>query len=168
MPSTYEPIATTTLGSATNIITFSSIPATYTDLKISAVFQNTTAAYDTWLSLNGTTTGNLYSQTRLSANGSTVSANAGTSLNQGIPITQTGATVSPHWSFCEIDIFSYAASINKTLLVSTSQDKNGSGQVERYVGLFRSTSAITSLSLYYVDGNFSTGTTATLYGIKNA
>ena len=34
MPATYEPIATTTLGSAATNITFSSIPATYTDLRL--------------------------------------------------------------------------------------------------------------------------------------
>jgi glycosyltransferase involved in cell wall biosynthesis len=34
MPATYEPIATTTLGSAAASITFSSIPATYTDLRL--------------------------------------------------------------------------------------------------------------------------------------
>jgi hypothetical protein len=32
MPATYEPIATTTLGTAAATITFSSIPATYSDL----------------------------------------------------------------------------------------------------------------------------------------
>ena len=31
---TYTPIATTTLGSATNTLTFNSIPSTYTDLVI--------------------------------------------------------------------------------------------------------------------------------------
>jgi hypothetical protein len=34
MPATYEPIATTTLGTAAAFITFSSIPATYTDLRL--------------------------------------------------------------------------------------------------------------------------------------
>jgi hypothetical protein len=34
MPATYEPIATTTLGTAAASITFSSIPATYTDLRL--------------------------------------------------------------------------------------------------------------------------------------
>jgi hypothetical protein len=34
MATTYEPIATTTLGTAAASITFSSIPATYTDLRL--------------------------------------------------------------------------------------------------------------------------------------
>ena len=34
MPATYEPIATTTLGSAQATVTFSSIPGTYTDLVL--------------------------------------------------------------------------------------------------------------------------------------
>ncbi len=34
MPKTYEPIATTTLGSAAATVTFSTIPGTYTDLVL--------------------------------------------------------------------------------------------------------------------------------------
>jgi hypothetical protein len=48
-------------------------------------------------------------------------------------------------------------------------DKNGSGAVWQIVGLWRSTSAITSINFFSSTGNnFAIGTTATLYGIKNA
>jgi hypothetical protein len=54
-------------------------------------------------------------------------------------------------------------------LLTGGTDNNGSGGVTRSVGLWRSTSAITSISLF-IDGTttFSTGTTATLYGILKA
>jgi hypothetical protein len=39
MATTYEKIATTTLGTAAATFTFSSIPATYTDLRLVVVMQ---------------------------------------------------------------------------------------------------------------------------------
>jgi hypothetical protein len=70
----------------------------------------------------------------------------------------------------EADIFSYAGSTNKTVLNKVATDKNGSGGVEYNVGLWRSTSAITSISLTLEASaqDFPVGTTATLYGILKA
>jgi hypothetical protein len=70
--------------------------------------------------------------------------------------------------FQAFDIFSYAGSTYKTVLMDLCRDLNGSGQVSRMVGTWRSTSAITSVGLYLSTGNFEIGTTATLYGIKKA
>jgi hypothetical protein len=70
--------------------------------------------------------------------------------------------------FTTLDIFSYAGSTFKTTLYTASGDKNGSGAVERGVALYRSTSAINRVDLFGWTGNLATGTTATLYGIKNA
>jgi hypothetical protein len=66
-------------------------------------------------------------------------------------------------------MFSYAGSTFKSCLVERNADFNGSGQVARQVGLWRSTSAITSISLFDPFGNgYGTGTIATLYGILKA
>jgi len=54
MPKTYEPIATTTLGSNQTTITFSSIPSTYTDLVIVSNMGTTTASYP-FIRFNGDT-----------------------------------------------------------------------------------------------------------------
>jgi len=61
---------------------------------------------------------------------------------------------------------SYAGSTNKTVLSEAANDKNGSGIVNRLVGLWRNTSAITSITGTTFAGTL-TGT-ATLYGIKAA
>jgi hypothetical protein len=53
-------------------------------------------------------------------------------------------------------------------LVSTNNDANGSGRISSGVLLYRSTDAITSLELTANSGIYNAGTTATLYGIKNA
>ena len=166
MPSTYEPIATTTLGSAAASMTFSSIPATYTDLRLVTVFRNTTTAADSYIRFNGVSTGNLYSFTSVKGNGST--ASSGQSVTNGFPVTPDGQALSPNWSMTTLDLFSYAGSTNKSCLINTSIDLNGSGSTQSWVGLFSSTSAITSVSVVTLTANFAIGSTATLYGIKNA
>ena len=165
MPTTYEPIATTTLGSATKNITFSSIPATYTDLRIVLVSTIQTAADLIEITFNGTTSG--YSWTRLSGDGSTAASGRITSNTKWVPnLPLGGSTTIP--MLITTDIFSYAGSTFKTGLMETSADLNGSGVVIRGVGLWQNTAAITSIKLEVQTYNFNSGTTATLYGIKNA
>ena len=171
MATTYEPIATTTLGSAAASITFSSIPATYTDLKLVTVAQADTfdgyVGYDIQFNSD---TGSNYSLTRLVGNGTTaVSARISNATQLNIGGAVATSTTSSNFALSEIDIFNYSGSTYKTLLSGLSGDTNGAGQVRRVVGLWRSTSAITSVYLFADSGfNFKTGTTATLYGIKNA
>ena len=159
MPATYEPIATTTLGSAASSITFSSIPNTYTDLRL-VVRINTSG--NTNLQFNGDT-GTNYSVTALEGNGTSASSARRTSDSS---MWGQQSSLNNNGSLWTVDIFAYAGSTNKTCLMTTSADKNGSGTVETTVGLWRSTSAINSI--YFFGGTYNAGTTATLYGIKAA
>jgi virulence-associated protein VapD len=167
MPSTYEPIQTYTLGSAAPSITFNSIPATYTDLRLVisvSGFSNTTGGVA--LTFNSDT-GNNYSQTRLIGNGTTASSSRRTSVSD-IEFFNNNIT-SNKSVLLEADLFSYAGSTNKTVLLKASTDLNGSGSVFRHVGLWRNTNAITSIVATNTSAyNFNIDTTATLYGIKNA
>jgi hypothetical protein len=165
---TYTAIATTTLGSAAATITFSSIPATYTDLRI--VWVGTMAT--TTSALKGrfnSDTGANYSYTYISGNGSAASSNYNSSLTStdfGGMDTNIGLTIP---AMVTIDIMSYAGSTYKTYLATGSNDLNGSGVTDRTVGLWRSTSAITSITLMRGGANnIGSGTTATLYGILAA
>lgn len=168
MPATYEPIATTTLGSNADSITFSAIGNTYTDLRIvlTGKTQPTNSRY-VGIQVNSDT-GSNYSYTILSGDGSTASSSRGTSTSV-IAVGAAGLsdTIPTFYTF---DIFSYGGSTYKTILTTAQEDKNGSGAVTYTVGLWRSTSAITSVSLVgtYGTGIFNSGTTATLYGIKSA
>lgn len=167
MPATYEPIATTTLGSSSLNIEFTSIPATYTDLRI--VLTGTTTFNCTLGIQFNNDTGSNYSETRLEGDGSTASSGRNTNLTYLRWYSFNATTPTFH----TIDIFSYAGSTNKTSLATSSTDLNGSGNVRRYAQLWRSTSAITSIKFGPgVSGasgtNFLTGTTATLFGIKAA
>jgi hypothetical protein len=167
MATTYEKIATTTLGSAASSITFSSIAATYTDLRLVIVPTVSSAAQALRIRLNGDTATN-YSETYLASDGAGASSYLSTSttfmnLDAG---TSGNSTTIP--TLYTLDFFSYAGSTYKTALVTNSGDRNGSGFVVRQVDLWRSTSAITTILAYVATGNLSIGTIATLYGIKAA
>ena len=167
MPATYEPIATTTLGSAASSITFSSIPATYTDLRLVLVGSRETAgSSDVLLRFNGTG-GTAYSQTILYGDGSSAASARDTSTSS-INMTYFGVGLTTGLRMYTADIFSYAGSTNKTALVESNEDANGSGRVGRRVGLWRNTAAITQVSVTVSSDNFAIGTVATLYGIKAA
>jgi len=165
MPATYEPIATTTLGSAAASITFSSIPATYTDLRLVFVAR-TTAGDNIRIQFNGDTSSSNYSSTWIVGDGSTASSSRNTDFSRiQLPSSLNGTQPA----LVNVDIFSYAGSTFKTLLVSESKDLNGSGVTAQQVSLWRNTSAITSVFLESQGGGtFMANTTATLYGIKNA
>jgi len=164
MATTYEPIATTTLGSAAASITFSSIAATYTDLRVVLVC-TTSAATNIRLRFNNDSS-TLYSITTLYADGITASSDARGTLD-ALSWTVGGGSSTTIPQLYAADIFSYAGSTNKTSLLERSEDKSG-GSLARIVGLYRSTSAINRLDLLAIGQTFSIGTTATLYGIKNA
>jgi len=168
MPATYEPIATQTLASAAASITFSSIPATYTDLRL--VFTGTQSVVtDIFYWFNNDQT-NLYSQTTLNGDGTT--ASSGTNLNRANidvnALKGEGSLTIP--KMITIDVFSYIGSTYKTALFNFIGDENGGiyTAVVLGVSLYRSTSAITSINIGPASGNLAIGTTATLYGIKAA
>jgi hypothetical protein len=166
MPTTYEPIQTYTLGSAALSINFSSIPSTYTDLRLAFVLKNTSAS-NPIVRLNSDS-GTNYSRTILRGNGSTASSGRGTNTNETI-LGYNFSGASAQFTFYTLDFFSYAGSTNKTFLITASEDENGTGFVTNIVSLYRSTSAISTITLSNFSAiNFDVGTTATLYGIKNA
>jgi hypothetical protein len=169
MPATYDKIATTTLGSANATITFSSIAATYTDLRL--VFNNTgasaTGVGTPTMRFNSDTASN-YSITRIAGQGTVAAATSDASQT----VMNLASYTAPQTTvplLITVDLFSYAGSTNKTCLITYNNDYNGGGSVEYAVGLYRSTSAITSISITSAGAStWSTGTIATLYGILKA
>ena len=164
MPATYEPIATTTLGSAAASINFSSISSTYTDLKV--VLQFAPSNDDRAICTFNSDTGTNYSVTTLVGNGSTASSARSTSANYIQPSRNAGAANEEQLVI--MDIFSYAGSTNKTVLSDVAADRNGAGVTVKSVNLWRSTSAINEINFTLLNGNnYKIGSTATLYGIKS-
>jgi hypothetical protein len=165
MATTYEKIATITLGSAQANIDFTSIAGIYTDLRLVIVGQYTTGGGITRLTFNSDTASN-YSSTRIAGDGSSASSDRLTSVTvQRLSFDGNSSTIP---NFLTVDVFSYAGSTFKTCLIESSEDKNGSGSVIRTVSLYRSTSAISSIQIFLSSSTFAAGTSATLYGIKAA
>jgi hypothetical protein len=168
MPATYETIATTTLGSATGTVTFSSIPSTYTDLVIVISPTATNGNYDVGMRYNSDS-GSNYSWTSISFNadnsGSAYSERATNATS--ITARTNIATVNPYPVIFEILNYSNTT----TYKTSLSRIARETYAVARTVGLWRSTSAINEVSFVLVGGGSTTykaGTVITLYGIKAA
>jgi hypothetical protein len=176
MPITYEPIATTTLGSAAADVTFSSISGSYTDLILS--FSNVKMASGTDTAINfqvgngSVDTGSNYSFTIMGARSA-----SSTPFSNRLDNTTTGRSnwyTSITTSQAGISLMHFMNYSNtttyKTILTNSRVDPgdaNYSG-VETIVNLWRSTSAINTIKVMPNSGNFATGSMFTLYGIKSA
>jgi hypothetical protein len=167
MPSTYEKIQTYTLGSAASSIDFTTIPATYTDLRIVWVYKPVTASNYPYLQFNGDTSA-IYSFLTLYGNG-TAGGGTGSPGSTGAFLLGNVAAPTTQWQVNTIDVFSYTGGAFKSLLNTYSGDINGSGTVSYGTNLWKSTAAVTSIKLLFNGGsNIATGSSATLYGIKAA
>tara|TARA_R110000868_G_scaffold376295_1_gene641144 strand:+ start:269 stop:793 length:525 start_codon:yes stop_codon:yes gene_type:complete len=174
MAGTYEIISTQTLGTAEAIVTFSSIPQTYTDLVFVTQSRASTAGVndkDIGIRFNGDAS-SVYSRTTLSGNGSTATSFRATGNNVVYgaqhPLSSGTANVL---GVATWNIMNYSqADTYKTVLVRSSCDGASVNDVRTVVGLWRGTIAgITSLSLILASGgSFAVGSTFSLYGIKAA
>ena len=171
-PTSYESIATTTVGSGgTATITFSSIPATYTHLQIRGIGRSTTAntgVDNVYVTVNSDSGAN-YARHHIIGNGTTASASAASSTNQAVlgDIARNNNTSGMFGAFV-IDILDYANTNKyKTVRSILGYEQNTSdGGVNLNSGNWRSTSAITSIKLYPASGNFNQYSSFALYGVK--
>ena len=171
MATTYQPIATTTLGSAAASYTFSSIPATYTDLIIIASIKaDSTTIATPALRLNGDTTSN-YSATWLYGNGSTATSSRASSQTYLYTGDYVAGVESTNFATFITQIFNYANTTTfKTVLSRNNQINSADGETGATVGLWRKTpEAINTILYTSTNGaNYAAGSTFTLYGIKAA
>jgi hypothetical protein len=165
MATTYEKIQSYTLGSASASIDFTSIGSGYTDLRV--VYVCTQASANSPIIKFNSDSGSNYSQTSLYGTGTSAVSGRETNATR-IYLNQNGSASTTIPGLYTLDIFSYAGGTYKTLIITSENDKNGSGIIENNVALWRSTSAITSISIFASAGNINAGSTATLYGILKA
>lgn len=142
-------------------LTFSSIPATYTDLKIVLSARTTYASTADFLNIypNGSTS-NL-TQRRLSGSGD--SATSGTATRNYI--NGDSATASTFGNL-EFYIPNYASSNAKSISTDGVTENNAANAYQIVEAtLWNDTTAISSIELNPVNGNFVQYSSATLYGI---
>lgn len=173
MPSSKFLIASNTLGSSAASVTFSSIPATYEDLVLLVSVRSTnTDSYPSIMDVNfNSDTTTLYSTTVLygqdSSGGSLRRSNRAKLDVEGLSNTNT--TSNTFASF-EIYIPSYRVSQNKPISVYGVAEINSTTQniIAAQAGLYRSTTAISSIVLAPVSANFVSGSSFWLYGLKSS
>ena len=160
MATTYEPIATTTLSTATATVTFSSISGSYTDLVLIANVKGVGTGYPQ-IQVNGS--GSSLSRLVIAGDGSSASSGA---FSDNYIVKSLTAN-SSDFAFNSItNIMNYANTTTyKTLLTRAN---NASLGVEACVNTWRSTAAITSFGYYLSGTNMDAGSTFTLYGIASA
>ena len=166
MAATYEIITTSVLTSTTATVTFSSIPATYTDLVlIMNPIANTAANSYPYLRFNSDS-GTNYSRTFLRGNGTTTSGDFGQNENVGYLIG--GNVIQTSNIFNAIVHFNNYSNTttHKNWLASTNSATGTNNGVELTGGTWRSTSAINNIVLYCGSNSFVSGSTFSLYGIK--
>lgn len=175
MPATYTLIASNTLGSDTASITFSSIPGTYTDLVLRFTARTNVGGNmeRIELRLNGNSN-TLYSYTQLEGNSSAgSSSNASDQTIVRTAVANGDNTTASTFASGEIYIPSYTASQNKPIGSFSVTENNATTANAAYINatsnLFRSTTAISSVALTGGNsGNFLSGSSFFLYGIKNS
>ena len=161
MAVTYEPISTTTLSSAQASFSFTSIPGTYTDLVVVVV---ASTSGNLKIEFNSDTNSN-YSNTVLYGNGTNALSGRNTN-STGLLFGTTANTVGNG-----VNLYHFMNYSNTTTYKTTFSRGNDvdNGLVRADIGLWRSTSAITSIKfISNLGSNLATGSTFTLYGILKA
>ena len=165
MANTYELIASQLLTTTTASITFSSIPSTYTDLKIVASVRSNGASEDySSISINGVTTG--FTSIYVQGNGS--SASSGSLARWGGNYSAANNTANTFGS-AELYFPNYLSSTYKSYSVDNVTETNGTTAYAGLVaGLWSNTSAISSITLTANGGSYVAYSNFYLYGIKNS
>jgi len=173
MANTFTLIASSTVSTPSYSVTFSSIPQTFTDLKL--VFSTRSdygsGGQEVEIALNSITTG--YTSTLLYTNnsssvGSAQSSNPFFTWSGGM--AASGAT-SNTFGNSEIYIPNYTGSTAKSASTDSVTENNGTGVFLNFAAhVSTNTAAVTSITLYAWQSfiNFAANSTFYLYGVKNA
>jgi hypothetical protein len=167
MANTYTLISKSVLSATTSSFVLSSIPATYTHLRLLIQNRtNDTTVDAAALSINGVATAG-YSTNYMDSNGGGT-PRSGSAPNYSV-ILQASDYGTNLYSFSELTIPNYTGSnekINASYFNTehtTSSQYNGSSR--SFTGV---TSAVTSLTLTSIGGAFVSGTSMYIYGISNS
>ena len=164
MASTYEKIATSTLGSNQADVTFSSISGSYTDLVLVMMNKVSSGVQNTLIQINSDTASN-YSSTFLYGNGASALSARATSNTYGYA-NYGSAVFTSTFNLQIVQFMNYSnTTTNKTFLARGNEAASGTDAI---VNLWRSTAAISTIKVYPSAQNWATGSTFTLYGIKAA
>lgn len=162
---THTLIASQTASGSTSTITFSSIPSTYTDVKLIANIRdaNTTVGDNLIIRFNSDSTTN-YSYVSISSSGATASSATTTNATNLISKIKTAIDIANTFSYFEMYISNYNSTSTKPIFIVDAWDN-----LDIWASQWRGTSGITSITLTNSSAsNFVANSTFYLYGIKNS
>lgn len=164
---TYEPISSVSLSSSQSSIVFSSLGSySYTDLRVVMTPIGTVGGAEIDIRFNSDS-GSNYSQSELYSTGSGVFGFLNYARTELYPTNVSGIDATTR-TLMTADIFNYKGSTKKTVLFTFNGASAYGNLISRSTGVWNSTSAITSITLFLGSGSFASGTKATLYGIAAA
>lgn len=175
MPATYQLIASNTLSSSAASVTFSAIPATYTDLvlRYTARSDESGTTNANYMIVNSET-GNVYSDTYLYGYGSTTTSGRNTNTSNRAFLSYIGVdsgATSNTFSSVELYFPNYNSTTNKPVsLFGVSENNSSTTNVVNISAiLLRITSGVTTINIAPPSANnFVSGSSFFLYGIKNS
>jgi hypothetical protein len=172
MATTYTLISSNVLGSATASVTFSSIPATYTDLLIKASIRDNADSNSGAVAMTFNSSTSNYSGRLIYGDGNSAASAFLSGLAYGWAGTITNANYTANsFSNHEIYIPSYTSSNYKLYSANSVVETNATtaNYLVATAGLWAGTSAISSITLAInTNPNFAAGSSFYLYGISNA
>ena len=170
----FEAIASTTLGSNSTSVTFSSIPSEYRHLHL-RMFARSPVVQANNVNLMmrfNSDSGTNYLQNEYRWNGTSESQNVWANQTHAFAGFVTGANGGTNiFGACLVDIFDYASTNKwKTVQSLNGNDTNGAGILSFYGSLWQNTAAITSIEIKTLTGSdqLITGSVFSLYGIRGA
>ncbi len=152
-------------GAGVATVTFSSIPATYSQLRFSIVARCTGSGspYALLMRMNGDSGGSNYPQQLINGVGGTVTATGATAGYITIGNIPGAATVTPDGGYVTGVLPGYARTDWYKLLFA-DQSKTIYPPVNPVTGIWTSTAAITSLTFYVASQNIAPASIFTLWG----
>jgi hypothetical protein len=165
-------ISSQTLASSAASVTFSSIPATYTNLvlRISARTAQATTNANLKVILNADTATN-YSETQLSGDGATASSGQGSAraFSYYYAVANGDSMTANSFGSFELYIPSYTASQKKPLSGFGNTETNSTtSYITATAALWQGTAAITSIQILPTINNFMSTSSFYLYGLRSS
>ena len=165
LPPVYESIATTTVGSGgTSLVTFSSIPSTYTHLQVRAIGKDNSVYGAIFMSFNNDTYSTNYSRHGIYGDGTSYASFGAANAPYMNAITTPAS--GGGFGGAVIDIWDYADTNKyKTIKSSSGWDTNTAGITILYDGTWRNTAAVSRIDIFS-DSTLGQYSSFALYGIK--
>ena len=177
MPSTYTLISSNVLASSAASVTFSAIPSTYTDLVVRASVRSDQTNPDLMWRINNNTS-SIYSDTQLNTSWNGSSYVAQSVRDNAIDkfriqyIGQESDSTANTFSNYEWYFPNYTVAQNRVVSFFGVDESNTASAAEPVIAIGASlaltTTAISEISFFLNSGNYVSGSSFYLYGIKNS